>query len=303
MQMQCDWLLPAGYLDADGCLHRQVELDPLTGREEELLTGNAYPTAALVTGVLSRCVKRIGSINEITPELVRELLVGDRQYLLLILRQLTFGDRVQASLPCPWPGCGKGVDIEFLISQIPITGSERRAVYDMEVEPFIGAGSLGLSETAKSKVIYRLPNGGDQEAVLVNHPRTTEVEALSLILSRCIHRFGDIEQPAPDWVAQLPAALRQQIEQDMEQRAPNLELSMEAVCPACQREFLAPFELQDFFFGELKTGVELLFREVHYLAFHYHWSEQEIMSMPRHRRRRYIEVLADEIEQLNDHIE
>ena len=42
-----------------------------------------------------------------------------------------------------------------------------------------------------------------------------------------------------------------------------------------------------------------LYREVHYLAYHYHWSESEIMAMTRDKRHTYIDVLADEIDGLN----
>jgi hypothetical protein len=61
-----------------------------------------------------------------------------------------------------------------------------------------------------------------------------------------------------------------------------------------------PFDLQRFFFGELRTDSELLYRQVHYLAYHYHWAEPEIMAMPRTKRQKYIELLAGEIERLND---
>lgn len=294
-----DWLLPAGYIDAQGQLHRQVELMPLTGREEELLAQSDYPTAGLVTEVLSRCVRRIGSISEVTPQIIRSLLVADRQYLLLMLRQLSFGDRVQATLPCPWPNCGKGVDIDFSIAEIPVTElPDCRRDYQLEVDTFEEAAALGLGPAPRFTVKYRLPDGGDQEAVL-DSEELTEVEKLSTLLSRCILAVGEIERPPAEWVMRLPPAVRLQIEQAMESRAPNLELSMDIECPECRRAFVAPFELQDFFFGELKMGSELLFREMHYLAFHYHWSEREIMAMPRNRRRRCIEVLADEIEKLN----
>ena len=88
----------------------------------------------------------------------------------------------------------------------------------------------------------------------------------------------------------------------MEKIAPLVDLTMEAGCPECRRNFILPFNLQDFFFGELRISQDLLFREVHYLAYHYHWSEGEILQMPRDKRRKYIEILADEIEQLNNAI-
>ena len=61
---------------------------------------------------------------------------------------------------------------------------------------------------------------------------------------------------------------------------------MEAQCPECGHDFSVPFDPQEFFFGELRTSRDFLYREVHYLAYHYHWSEQEIMAMPRDKRRR-----------------
>lgn len=302
MLRQKQYLLPAGYIDSQGALHKEVELTPLTGREEELLANYSFPTSALITDVLERCVKRLGTIENVTPQILRELVVADRQYLLLMLRQMTFGDRVQARLLCPWPNCGKGVDIDFLISQVPITGCEHEKYYVLNIDSFDEAQALGLGDEPFIQVRYRLPNGEDQEALL-DAPQQNDVIGMTVLLSRCIVKFGRINHPTPEWLLQLPPSVRLRIERDMEARAPNLELTMEAECPACRRSFIAPFELQDFFFGELKVGTELLFREVHYLAFHYHWSEQEIMNMPRERRRRYIETLSDEIEKLNDRIE
>jgi hypothetical protein len=100
-------------------------------------------------------------------------------------------------------------------------------------------------------------------------------------------------------VAGLSALARSQIEERMRQLAPAVEQAMEAKCAECGRTFVAPFDIQRFFLGELRTDSDLLYQEVHYLAYHYHWSEHEIMEMTRDRRRRYIDVLADAIEVLN----
>ena len=99
--------LPGGYVDEAGVVHRHVELTPLSGREEEFLAGNhRSESASLVTMVLSRCIRRIGTISPVSEQVARNLLVADRQYLLLKLREATFGDRVQATIFCPWPDCG-----------------------------------------------------------------------------------------------------------------------------------------------------------------------------------------------------
>ena len=70
-------------------------------------------------------------------------------------------------------------------------------------------------------------------------------------------------------------------------------------CAECGRLITAPFDIHRFFFGELRADAALLYQEVHYLAFHYHWSEREIMAMTRDKRHTYIDVLADAIEGLN----
>jgi hypothetical protein len=290
-------LLPGGYVDEAGVLHRQVELTPLTGREEELLARNNQPeSASLVSAILSRCVQRIGAVSPVSEEVARHLLVEDRQYLLLRLREATFGDLVHASLLCPWPDCGKKVAIHFSTRDIPIRESEDKGpLYTMTLSPQAMA-DLGDD---RREITFRLPTGADQE-VLSPLLAENEARVLTLLLGRCIQSIGNLQKPDGAAIAQLSPQARLEIEVNMEAVAPKVELTMETSCPECGREFSAPLNLQRFFFGEMKTSGDILYREVHYLAYHYHWSEREIMEMTRDRRHKYIEVLADEIERLNN---
>lgn len=293
--------LPGGYRDEDGVLHREVELSPLRGREEELLASNhCRKSASLVTAVLSRCIRRVGAISPVTEDVTRNLLVADRQYLLLKLREVTFGEQVQATVSCPWPDCSKKVALDFSTHDIPIQESEEHgATYKMMLSP--AAAFKGDNGEEYRETIFRLPNGGDQEIIsplLVEN----EARALALLLGRCVKSIGPLEVSGDELISRLCPLARMEIESQMETVAPKVELNIEANCPECGREFAAPFDLQDFFFGEWRTSLDVLYREIHYLAYHYHWSEREIMEMPREKRRRYIEVLADEMERLNNAI-
>lgn len=293
--------LPGGYVDADGIVQRDVELRALSGREEELLADQgAQTSAALVTAILSRCVRRIGAISPVPEEVARGLLVADRQYLLIKLREATFGRQVQATIVCPWPDCGHKMDIDFTTAAIPVRESEEKGpFYPMTLSP--EAAVLGNDGERHREVLFRLPNGGDQEALspLLAH---NEAQALTQLLARCIQRMGPWRPPDDQQIARLSPRARAEIEQQMALRGPQIDLTMEADCPECQRAFAVPFDLQGFFFGELRISRDLLYREVHYLAYHYHWSEREIMEMAREKRRNYIAVLAEEIERLNDAI-
>lgn len=291
--------LPGGYLlDATGALHREAELIPLGGREEELLAGaTRLSNAALVTRILSRCVYRIGAVSPVSEAVARDLLVADRQYLMLKLREATFGDRVAATITCPWPDCGKRVDIDFSLHNIPVSASDDRGpTYALR----LSAAAAYTDETGRKHrdVVFRLPTGADQESVAPLAPSDDE-HALTVLLSRCIRSLGDLASPDVAIIRGLDPLAREKIDQAMEAVAPRVDLNLSGLCPECGREFTQPFDIQDFFFAELRISRALLYREVHYLAYHYHWSEREIMELPRTKRRMYIEILADEIERLN----
>lgn len=292
-------LLPGGYRDADGVMHREAELLPLCGREEELLAERGTSSnAAFITRILNRCLRRIGTISPISEMIARDLLVGDRQYLLLKLREATFGDQVQATIVCPWPDCGRRIDIDFRLSDVPVVApADLRPSYRLELSR--EAALRDKAGCAHREVIFRLPAGGDQEiaATLAFH---AEEAALIQLLSRCIMSIGDLHHPDAALISSLSPLARAEIDQAMAAVAPRVDLNITGLCPECGREFSQPFDLPEFFFHELCISRELLYREVHYLAYHYHWSEQEIMGFPRPKRRMYIEILADEIARLND---
>jgi hypothetical protein len=296
---KCIHNLPGGYVDTSGIIHREAEISPLSGTDEELLANHhKNESASLLTLILSRCVKRIGNISPVSEQITRQLLIADRQYLLLKLREITFGEQINANLFCPWPDCGKRISAEFSTLEIPVKVSDHKGpVFNMDLTP--EAVYINDDGEKFKEIGFRLPNGEDQEIVspLVSE---NEAKALSQLLGRCIKKIGPIENPCQEVVDKLSPLARMEIEKKMDAVGPKVDLSMETSCPECGRDFIVPFDLQDFIFGELRTDLDLLYREIHYLAYHYHWGEREIMEMSWEKRRRYIEVLADEIEKIND---
>jgi hypothetical protein len=126
-----------------------------------------------------------------------------------------------------------------------------------------------------------------------------ESSALNALLARCLQSVGDAPV-TPELIERLSPAARLEIEREIERVAPGLELTLEVKCSECGRAFGVPFDVQDFLLGEARGSRDLLMREIHYLAYHYHWSEAEILSMPRDRRRGYIEILGEELQRVND---
>ncbi|MFI6324339.1 hypothetical protein ACIBG8_42920 [Nonomuraea sp. NPDC050556] len=285
-------VLPGGYADGRGRIHREAEVIAMTGRDEELLADGSG-SAVLVTALLSRCVRRIGTITPVTPEVARGLLVADRQFLLLKVREATFGTAVRSSIACPRPECGRRIDVEFDTADIPVVESaDKGPQFPMTLDTQDGLRADGGTHR---ELVFRLPHGGDQEALSAVLQKN-DAAALTALLERCILRIGPFEPAPPELVARLSPRARLAVERRMAELAPQLDLTMESTCPECGHGYSVPFEIQSFLFGELRVNAGLLRGELHYLAYHYHWSEQEIMDMPRERRRRYVAMLTDEIE-------
>ena len=281
-------MLPLGYIDRDGQAHREVELKPITGREQRLLAGLS-PQAAMatiVTALLSWRLERIGSLPRVGASLVRELLVGDREFLLLKLFEITFGARLYVALRCPAEGCSEPLEVPLEVGDLTVEAPPIRS------RTFF----FKLQSDPERQMEFRLPTGGDQEAI-ARRQGLTEEEQHALLLASCLQGQHGTDA-ATEVIKKLSGGDREQIELQMKALAPHLELELEAVCPECGANFTAEVDLPFLVLSEMKAKEAPLDREVHFLAWHYHWSEAEILALSPTRRRRYIELLEEELEKM-----
>ena len=252
--------LPHGFWAA-GNRRTDAELRPLTGADEEFLLElrpSVLP-AERTTALLAHCLVRLGPHAPPSADDVRELVVGDREALLLQLRRLALGDRLDCVVPCP--GCGELMDVELRVGDLLLEAyadaPERRE-------------ALG--------VVYRAVTGADQEAGA--RAAVDDVDAAArLVLGRCIE--GEL---TADVEGALPALLAE--------ADPQAELLLRVGCPACGGEFPVALDAGGFLELELAGDRDALYREVHVLASHYHWSEAELLAMTPAKRRRYLELVA-----------
>src|SRR5439155_25328852 len=107
LQAEVDFVLPHGYVDATGTVHREGRMRLATARDE--LTPLVDPRVArnrayLVVLLLSRVVTRLGTLEEVTPEVIEGLYATDFAYLQRLYRRLNL-DPLAAPPACPH--CGK----------------------------------------------------------------------------------------------------------------------------------------------------------------------------------------------------
>ncbi len=287
--------LPGGFW-LEGQCYRDAELRPVTGRDEAFLldaTESLLP-AQWTTAILARCLIRLGSLRPVTVDWVRALTVGDREALLLHLRRLTLGDRLQGVLICPQPDCGKKMDLDLTVSDLLVPPQPNpQARYE---------ATLTDEKGTTYWVQFRLPTGADQEAVADLAQQDVEAAAQQ-VLSCCIAQVKvkevtashPVRQRSVNQANEAPAtipAIAQQLSLFMAKHDPQAELQLQLLCPECGQPLTTTFDTATYFRQELASWLNNLYREVHLLAFYYHWSEAEILRMTAKKRQRYLELLT-----------
>lgn len=248
MPVDEDWaagllLLPGGILDGKGNCLKTVRVRELTGRDEELLADRRYRNAVeQVTDFLTQVIVEVPGLDRpVSKELVAEMLIGDRDYLLLRLRQVSLGDQVEQVMRCPSTACGKKADVEFLISELPV-----RRVPTVQLWYEFDLSAPARSEDARSNhVTLRLPVGLDLEAVLDCkdlNPALANTRLFARIVKSVGHSRVD-EAAARD----LPLRLRGEITDFLRGITPGPDLKIDIQCPHCGTDMSYGFDLYGFF--------------------------------------------------------
>ncbi len=273
--------LSRGLIDEHGRRHLTAWLRPMTGFEEASLGQFDGTLAAQTTSnLLSRCVARIGEYHEVDTTHVAALSRGDRQRLLLELRAMMAGDRLLLSVRCPNPACAELSDLTMSIHDV--VGE----IEQPEAEWFEVDGLEG-------RIRFRPPTGADDELCELESGLDREQKA-ALLFGRLLEPAST--QPAPDgngWPA-LSAETRRAVASRLAlHRSPDLLfVSRCTTCAALMELLLDPLEL---LCRELRLGARRLIAEVHALAFHYGWQEDQILGLPRERRWTYLDLLRRQL--------
>lgn len=239
---QLNFTLPGGFLDDDGRVHHDVVVRELTGADEEALEAplksskktNPYE---MIEQTIMRATERVGNITDITEEVARRLLIGDRDYLVLAIRRATYGDYLEGIVRCP------------------VCGNDSDAVVDLRDDKDIAIKRLpeGNKRTftvplRNGSAEVRLATGDDQWALGEDLTRTL-AEMNSIMLSRCVISINGVSlydhvDPPLDQVRQLGAADRKTLLTFLadNQPGPNLR-GVKVPCATCRVDIDSPIDM------------------------------------------------------------
>jgi hypothetical protein len=170
-------ILPGGLARKDGII-KTVEVRELTGEDEESLAKASQSSNPFTfLDRLLRCgVTRIGDARD--EKLLAQMLIGDREAIILGIRKATYGDEIKIS---KWscPNCGNEADLSFTIDDIPSV-----KLNDPSDAEFV----VNLRKGGHAKV--RLANGEDQLAVF-EKPDLTQAQRETILIARCVVSVTD----------------------------------------------------------------------------------------------------------------
>lgn len=199
-----------------------------------------------------------------------ELSLGQRDGLLLGLREQLFGPQLVCLLSCPH--CQEKLEMDVMVSELQVESS-----------PALSAPlTLAVEDYALQ---VRLPTSAD---LLALAPDLAAETAANELLLRCLVSVEHQGQPYPS--DSLPAHLKAAITSALAKADPQADQHLSVTCPICGQSWQPVFDIVSFLWAELNTWAMRTLREVHQLARAYSWSEAEILAMSPQRRHLYLEL-------------
>ena len=241
-------LLPAGYVDGSGAIHRKAVLRKMRGHEEALLYDQSLTAGKLVTELICGCLIRIGDIETITPRLASELYTADRNYLLLELRRITLGDDLPAQYVCP--ACGAQISALVDLGAVPVRRlDEGETAGDVSV--LLEDGYIDRAGEAHTEVVLGMPRGVDEEFVS-SMAEKDPLRAQDVLLLRCIRRFGSLTPAALEAygikvLRDLTMGDRHLLFHALNSQMPGVDFQTTVHCDSCGASFRGAIDVTNFF--------------------------------------------------------
>jgi hypothetical protein len=117
LQTEFDFVLPKGYIDDSGEVHREGTMRLATAMDEVLPLQDPRVRnneAYLVIVLLARVVTRLGTLERVTPSIVERMFSADIAFLQDLYQQINELDDRTVGVQCPNCGHAFEVNIPFM---------------------------------------------------------------------------------------------------------------------------------------------------------------------------------------------
>lgn len=195
------------------------------------------------------------------------LPLGERDRLLLELRAVTLGERMDLHAACP--ACGVALEVPVVLRDLPLP-------------PPTEAGDAARLAIGGRTVVLRPVDSRDLAAAATV---PTARDGRRILAARCT--VPPEEAPRID-----PSALGDDEVEEIGRRLagldPAADIAFSLRCPDCGHEWEAGLDVPGIIRTELHRRAQALLDEVDAIARTYHWREADILALSPVRRRDYL---------------
>jgi uncharacterized protein YbaR (Trm112 family) len=212
------------------------------------------------------------ALPDIPLEQLAQLSIGQRDALLLNLREQMFGSQLTSVVTCPH--CGDRLELDFNVADIRVSSETKsEEILSMSVADY--------------QVWFRLPNSFDLAAIArYLDPAIAQQKLLENCLLEANYK-GEKQS-----VQELPANVVAAVSERMGEADPQAEVQLALACPACRHQWQVSFDIVSYFWSEINARSQRLLWEVHALASAYGWREADILAISPQRRQFYLEMVG-----------
>lgn len=189
------------------------------------------------------------------PSSVADLSVGQREAVVLALRESCFGARLPCAITCP--ACTEQLELDLVVD-------------DVRAAPADGAGAAIVVDGVEFPV--RAVTSRDLLEVDANRRDAREV-----LVSRCVS--GTLPAEAIDAAVAALSTVD-----------PQADVLIPLDCVSCGHAWQAPFDVTDYLWVEIEAYARRLLLDVHTLANAYGWTEADVLAVSPTRRQFYLEA-------------
>lgn len=229
--------LPGGYINLNNELVTSATVRELNGFDEERMsrTDRDKNGAVYITELLSLAVEELDG-SKPSKDVIRKLLIGDRDALVLGIRKASYGSHLQFKLTCD--ACGNESDVDIDIDEdVPVKKLEDPHIRTYDVELRDGMASVALL------------NGAAAEAFSENITKRTTAEVNSIMLAKSVFSINGINTfGSEDAVRALSSADRATLVQFIWDKQPGPQFqAIPVLCATCGEEYPITLGLSDLF--------------------------------------------------------
>lgn len=239
--------LLAGYVDKDGIMHDTFSYREMDGKDEEAISkGDVRANSAKLANVLcERCVVAVGTLTKKDfgskwGEVIKDMLGGDIDYMLLKIRELSKGHEVQFTHSCPH--CGQKLTSIVQTDELGIMPFKGEREIPFELPRGYKDNKGNFHKTG----VLRLPTGRDRE-IIIPIIRKNPSTAVTALVTR-LATFDDGTTAVQSKVAEMVLRDRQVLENILKENAFGIDTTIEGlVCDSCGYDISGEVGQSDFF--------------------------------------------------------